>query len=91
MPCPMVCVLGESHGRICSNVSSWKKQSISRNTKKICIIEAGKVKDSMTPGEYEEPELYHIKKAHATVYFHPKRKGKPLMSKCDGNVIAVAY
>ena len=59
--------------------------------KKICIIEAGKVKDSMTPGEYEEPELYHIKKAHATVYFHPKRKGKPLMSKCDGNVIAVVY
>ena len=75
MPCPMVCVWGAgaeggvSHRRVGSNDSSWKKHSISRNTKKISITEAGKVKDSVTPGEYGEPELYHIRKAHVMALF----------------------
>jgi len=74
MPCPMVCVWGEvggvSHRRVGSNDSSWKKHSISRNTKKISITEVGKVKDSVTPGEYGEPELY-IRKAHVMALFSP--------------------
>ena len=30
----------------------------------ISIVEAGEVKDSVTPGEYAEPEPDHSRKAH---------------------------
>ena len=45
--------------RVCSNFSSGKKHSVSRNTKKVSIIEAGRVKDSVTQGKYGDPELHH--------------------------------
>lgn len=74
----------------CSNVLSGRKCRISRNAKKVNVIEVGRVKDSVTKGKCGEIDLHQLQKALGLMwrlYFYLKSKEKPLMGEHGGNGI----
>lgn len=65
---------GVSKEKSMFNFSSGKKHSVSRNTKKVTIIEAGRVKDSVTQGKYGE--LHHYQEGSCEGFIStPRVKG----------------